>query len=107
MDAQFLFQTHPGDWPPQILLDVIGEGAQRRKIDTPHARFQSIRFKLSEERIENTQKAGQRFPASGWRGQQNRFAFENRRDAEQLRMSEVRKIGEKRSEERRVGKVRD
>ena len=68
MNAQFVFQTHPGDWSPQIFLDVVGEGAERRNVDTAHARFQSIRFKFAEKRIKNTKKPGQRFPASGWRG---------------------------------------
>src|SRR2546423_11757561 len=95
MNAQLVFQPHPGDWSPQIFLDVVGEGAERRNIDTAHARFQFIRFKFSEERIKNTKKSGQRFSAPGWRGQQNRFTVENGGNAEQLGVSETRKTCEK------------
>src|SRR2546423_8334120 len=95
MNAQFLFQTHPGNWSPQIFLDVVGEGAERRNVDAAHARFQFIRFKFSEERIKNTKNPCQRFPASGWRGQQNRFTVENGGNAEQLGVSETRKTREK------------
>src|SRR4029077_7329565 len=84
-----------GDWAPQIFLDVVGEGAERRDVDTAHARFHSIRFKFSEKRIKNTKKPGQRFPASGWRGQQNRFTVKNGGNAEQLGVSETRKTREK------------
>src|SRR4029077_1130956 len=84
-----------GDWAPQIFLDVVGEGAERRDVDTAHARFHSIRFKFSEKRIKNTKKPGQRFPASGWRGQQNRFTVKNGGNAEQLGVSETRKSCEK------------
>src|SRR5437588_9260696 len=95
MNTQFVVQAHPGDWSPQIFLDVVGEGTERRNIDTAYGRFQFIRFKFSEERIKNTKKASQRFAASGWRGQQNRFTVENGGNAEQLGVSETRKIREK------------
>ena len=95
MNAQFFFQTHPGDWAPQIFLDVIGEGAQGRNVNTAHARVQHVGFKISQERIKNTKKAGKRFPASGWRGQQNRFVVENRGNAEQLGVGETGKTREK------------
>jgi len=81
--------------PPQIFLDVVGQGAERRNVDTAHARFQSIRFKFAEKRIKNTKKPGQRFPASGWRGQQNRFTVKNGGNADQLGVSEPRKTREK------------
>ena len=80
---------------PQIFLDVVGERAQRGNVDTAHARFQSIRFKFSEKRIKNTEKPGQRFPASGRRGEQDRFTIKNGGNAEQLGVSETRKTCEK------------
>ena len=35
---QLLPQAHAADWSTQILLDVVGECAQRRNVNTPHTR---------------------------------------------------------------------
>ncbi len=58
MNAQFLFQTHAGDWRLQIFLDVVGEGAQRRNIDTAHSRFQRTCFEFANQRVEHPEESG-------------------------------------------------
>ena len=42
---------------------------------------------LSRE-IENTEEAGERFAAAGWRSEEDRFASQNRGDATQLGIGE-------------------
>ena len=56
-----------------------------------HRRTQRSASILAEKKIKNAEKAGEGFAAAGGRSEQDRFAFENRGNAAQLRVGEVGK----------------
>ena len=69
--------------PLEVLLDVVGEGAQRR--DVEDMRFVGERRALSDERIARREKSGQRLSRARGRGDQAVAAFADRRPALALR----------------------
>src|SRR5207237_371102 len=42
----------------QSCLDVVGEGAQRRNIDTAHTRFQRTSFEFANQGVEHPEESG-------------------------------------------------
>ena len=89
MNANILIQAHSHNRRPQIFFDVVGEGAQRRDVNTADAGWQLAAFDLTKQGIENTKKAGQGFSATGRRRKQDGLAIENCGDAEQLGVREI------------------
>jgi len=58
MNANILVQAHSDDRRPQIFLDVVGEGAQRRNVNTADTGWQLAGLDLTKKGIENTKKTG-------------------------------------------------
>ena len=54
------------------------------------ARAQGARIQFPQERIEDAEEPRQRFAAAGRRREQDRFAIQDRRHREQLRVRERR-----------------
>src|ERR1041385_2307091 len=87
-DPYVFLEPHSHDWRPDILSNVIRECAQRRNVNASHGRVEWAAIELPEERVKNSEKRGQRFAASGWRSQQDRFTIEDRRHGQELRVRE-------------------
>lgn len=118
MDAQLFFESHPDNWGAQIFLDVVGKRAQRRNVNAAHAgRCRSCGRRaptgvtgacyrtiddIMQEVVEYAKKSGEGFAAAGRRGEENRFAVQNCRDAELLCVGEIAKVRAEPGTETRV-----
>ena len=90
VNANLLLQGHAHNRCAQILLDVVGESTQRRDVNAAYAGWQLVGVDLTKEGIENAEKAGQGFSATGRGRQQDGFAIQYCRHTEQLGVREIR-----------------